>query len=234
MSESAPASIPAPEMPSAVRLIATLGLIALISGFTIVLVYQVTLEPIAQNHRDALERAVLRVLPGATQQANFRWADGSLTRLADDDIGGANLFAGFDATGQLVGIALEAAARGYAGEVRILYGYAPDREVIIGYTVLQSSETPGLGDKIETDRRFLANFDALDVALADDGESLRNPVRLVPQGTKQEPWEIDGITGATVSCRAVERALLESLRTHLPPLRPHLLTLDEPAGGDPS
>ena len=38
--------------------------------------------------------------------------------------------------------------------------------------VLESKETPGLGDKILHDRDFLANFESLDVSLKSDGSGL--------------------------------------------------------------
>lgn len=217
MSEmSTPSAATPPAMPSPLRLITTLGLIAMLSGFTIVLIYQMTLEPIARNHREALERAVFELLPGAVSRANFAVIDQELIRLSDEELASADLFAGFDEDGNLIGVALEAASRGYAGEIRVLFGYAPDREKIIGFTVLQSSETPGLGDKIETDPRFLANFEALDVRLDETGEALANPIQPVPEGAKTRPWEIDGITGATVSAVAVARALRESTETWVP------------------
>lgn len=210
-----------PAMPSPMKLIATLSVIAMISGFTIVLVYQGTQERIAENHRRALEQAVFTVLPGAVSRANFKISESGLRRLSDDDVGDANLFAGFREDGSLVGVALQGSARGYAGEIRVLYGYDPDREKIIGFTVLQSSETPGLGDKIESDPAFLSNFDALDARLDPDGKALLNPIVTVSQGTKEQPWEIDGMTGATVSSVAVGRALRESASARLPVLRAH-------------
>ena len=53
---------------------------------------------------------------------------------------------------------LTAAAQGYADVVRVLYGYDPACACIVGMTVLESKETPGLGDKIDTDPDFLLNF----------------------------------------------------------------------------
>lgn len=221
-----------PPMPSSARLIVTLALIAMISGFLVVLVYQVTLEPIARNHREALERAVFTVLPGATARSNYLLDDSGLQRLPDDDVGRANVFAGFDDAGALVGLALQASARGYADVIRILYGYSPDREAIIGFTVLQSSETPGLGDKIETDTAFLANFDELMVRLNEQGTALQNEIVTVKQGTKSEDWQIDGITGATVSTVAVGRALRESTRSMIPGLARHRDEFEPPRSND--
>ncbi len=100
-------------------------------------------------------------------------------------------------------IAIEAAGQGYADIIRILYGYDPNQQAVVGFHVLESKETPGLGDKIEKDPDFLANFKALDGSLNDDQTAVRNRVVPVKKGTKQSPWEVDGITGATISSRAI-------------------------------
>ncbi len=211
-----------PPMPSSGRLILTLAIIAMLSGFTVVLVYQVTLDPIARNNREALEKAIFEVLPGATARVNYRLDDGGLRPVSDRDLDEANMFAGYDKEGRLVGVAFEAAARGYADIIRVLYGYSPERECVIGYTVLQSAETPGLGDKIETDPNFLANFDGLDMRLNVEQTGLKHDIEAVKPGAKAEPWQIEGIAGATVSSVAVARALRENANRMLPLLIRHL------------
>jgi electron transport complex protein RnfG len=118
--------------------------------------------------------------------------------------------AGYDEKGSLVGVAIQAQEMGYQDVIRILYGYDPARDAIIGMQVLASKETPGLGDKIEKDPAFLANFDALDVSLAPDGQALQHPIEAVKGGEKSQPWQIDGITGATISSKAIASALRES------------------------
>ncbi len=205
-----------PAMPPAGRLILILSVIALISGVTIVFAYQITAEPIARNHRERLERAVFTVLPGAEQRVNYSLDDDGLARLAGEEIDRANVYAGYDSGGDLVGVALEASAMGYADTIRMLYGYSPQRECIIGFTVLQSSETPGLGALIATDPDFLANFECLDAELNEEQTALENEIRTVTRRDAEEDWEIDGITGATVSSEAVGRALRESAERYLP------------------
>lgn len=205
-----------PAMPPAGRLILILSVIALISGVTIVFAYQITAEPIARNHRQRLERAVFTVLPGAEQRVNYVLDEDGLTRLGDEEIDRANVYAGYDSGGDLVGVAMEASAMGYADTIRMLYGYSPERECIIGFTVLQSSETPGLGALIATDPDFLANFECLDAQLNEEQTALENEIRTVTRRDAEEDWEIDGITGATVSSEAVGRALRESSQRYLP------------------
>ncbi|TVQ24296.1 MAG: FMN-binding protein [Spirochaetaceae bacterium] len=216
-----------PPMPSPIRLVLTLALIAMLSGVTVVFAYQITLEPIARNHRLALERAVFEVLPGAVERANFLVEGDSLSALSDDEGDRANVYAGYDEDGDLIGVAMEGSARGYADNVRVLYGYSLEDECIIGFTVLQSSETPGLGEKIGSDPAFLANFECLDVRLNDAGTDLANPIRTVGPGEGAEPWEIDGIAGATVSSQAVGRALRESASRMIPVIREHAQLLTE-------
>jgi electron transport complex protein RnfG len=88
--------------------------------------------------------------------------------------------------------------------------------------VLESKETPGLGDKIIKDEDFLANFAALDATLKSDGSALENPIEAVKAGQKEQPWQIDGITGATISSKAVGDILRSSTEYMLPILAKQL------------
>ena len=87
--------------------------------------------------------------------------------------------------------------------------------------MLESKETPGLGDKIEKEDFFLANFEALDVSLEDDGRTIANPIKAVKQGEKVNPWEVDGITGATISSVAIADMLRQSTAEWIPDLEGH-------------
>jgi electron transport complex protein RnfG len=116
----------------------------------------------------------------------------------------------------LAGVAIEAQGMGYQDIIRLLYGYAPQSQAIVGMEVLASKETPGLGDKIEKDPAFLANFRALDVSIAADGQSLQRPVEAVKSGSKTLPSQIDGITGATISSKAIAAILRQSSAQWVP------------------
>ncbi len=177
--------------------------VGVVCALLIVAVYLATLDVIARNQVEALERAVLEVVPGAV-------------RFAQRDDLGQPVYAAFDAAGALAGIALEAQGMGYQDTVRILYGYDPAREQVVGLRVLQSRETPGLGDRVETDAAFRANFAALDVRLAPDGAGLLHPVQLVKPGEKTQAWQIDAISGATITSSAVARMLAASAAQWVP------------------
>ena len=111
---------------------------------------------------------------------------------------------------------MEASARGYQDVVKILYAYDPEQQGIVGITVLQSSETPGIGDKVETDANFQENFDCLDARLNEAGTELANEIITVKNGRKVNPWEIDGISGATITSTAIGKALNRGATTMLP------------------
>ncbi|MGC9451108.1 MAG: FMN-binding protein [Oceanipulchritudo sp.] len=207
---------PQPRMPGSGRLIMALGLIAVMSGLLVVLAFQLTAPVIAKNKQEALEKAIFTVLPQATVSKNYKLDESGLTALPDEAIAEANVFAGYDAGGKLAGLAMEASARGYQDVVRILYGYSLERSCVIGITVLQSTETPGLGDKVETDPDFLANFECLDASLNEAGTAVANPIVTVKNGNKTDPWQIDGISGATVTSTAIGTALRRSTTEMVP------------------
>ncbi len=205
--------------PSSFRLIGNLAGVAMLSGILVAATFQVTREPIRENQRAALEKSVFAILPEATTRRNFLLDANGLQPLPDEALSEANVFAGYDGQGKLTGVAMEASARGYQDVVRLLYSYDPESGCIMGFQILQSSETPGLGDRVETDPDFLANFDCLEAALNDAGTALANPIVTVKNGKKEHPWEIDAISGATVTSAAIGTALDESASEMVPLLQ---------------
>ncbi len=206
----------APDMPSAWRLVSTLTVVALLSGILVVLVYQYTKPIIAENKRIAIERAIFLIFPDANNALTFRIEDRRVVPVDANTTSGEIIHAVYDRSGQLLGITLEAAALGYQDEVRILYGFDPDKQCIIGFQVLKTAETPGLGSKISTDADFQANFHCLEAQVDVQHGGLRHAIRTVKHGSKQHPWEIDAISGATITSKAVGRMLNDSGQQLLP------------------
>jgi electron transport complex protein RnfG len=197
--------------------------VGLLCGLLIVSVFQLTRPVIERNKKEALQRAIFQVLPEARESGTFRWVgEEGFEGLEDESAGGDLVYAGYDEDGRLVGLAVEAAGMGYQDVIRLLYGYSFARDAVVGIRVLETKETPGLGDKIETDPAFLENFVRLDVALADDRSELRNPIQAVKPGEKEQPWQIDTITGATISSTAVAEILRDSTAWWVPRIRTHL------------
>jgi electron transport complex protein RnfG len=218
------------DQPSSLRMVLTMGGIGLFCGVLIVLTFQLTLPIITINKARALEKAIFDVIPAATSKTTFKQVGDKLEPLEGEDPISIKYYAGYDDDGRLVGIALEAAGQGFQDIVSILYGYSPECKCVIGMKVMASKETPGLGTKIETDPAFRANFDALDVALTEDGERIANPVVLVKPGKKSESWQIESITGATISSQAIADILEKSTAVMVPVIEKNLDTLE---GGAP-
>ena len=109
--------------------------------------------------------------------------------------------------GQLAGWVVKTAGQGYADKIEMLIGLDPMIEKITGIFVLDQKETPGLGNKIVTDEwrsQFLAKSTAQPLATVKGKASAGN--------------EIDAITGATISSKAVTdiiNAAVKNLRNPL-------------------
>ena len=182
----------------------------------IVMTFQTTLPIIKHNKTVALEKAVFKVLPGATQRVTFKKTENGFEAMSGDVTNEQVVYAGFDNENNLVGLAVEASGQGFQDVLNLLYGYSPEKQQIIGFYVLESRETPGLGDKIDKDENFLNNFKALDVSLDDNLQAIKNPVEPVKNGSKTNPWQVDCITGATISSKAVGNIIKQSTQYWCP------------------
>ena len=219
----------APRAASTFALVRALSVVSAICGIIIVLSYLATLDRAKANRRLAAERAVFKVLPAAKSvRAFYALPSGEIVAAvaADAPAGAIRFYAAYDGAGKFAGVAAEGAAKGYADTVRVMFGYQQSCRCIVGLGVVSMRETPGIGDKILTDKDFLANFKALDVKLNADLSALANEVKVVKHGTKTHPWEIDAISGSTVTSRAVGKGINEAAEALLPRLVPKIGQLE--------
>lgn len=192
--------ITAGKEPGSIRLVLSLALAGFISGVAIIGIFEVTLPTITANKARELREAVFKVLPGVSQMQKLYYVEDRLTTADGDDA--PIIYGGYGDNKDFVGYAITSSGPGYQDTIKVLYGYLPDQKKIVGMEILESRETPGLGDKIYKDQAFVANFDDL---LADP------EIVTVKKGTKSAPNEIDAITGATISSKAVARIINEGL-----------------------
>jgi H+/Na+-translocating ferredoxin:NAD+ oxidoreductase subunit G len=209
---------------SGATMIRTMAAIGLACGILIVLTYQLTYATIKENKARYLEKSIFEVLPNTTEKITFAYVDDVLRPLEEDEEAELLYYAGYDSNHQLTGIAVEAEGQGFQDLLRILYGYSPACHCIVGMKVLESKETPGLGDKIETDPKFRANFDALDVTLKNDKLTIANPIVLVKPRQKTNLWQIEAISGATISSRAIVNMLKTNTASAIPFIESNLNT----------
>lgn len=184
------------------RLLIALTLIAVIAGAILATVESVTREPIAEQRRLQMLRALSAVLPAFDNSPD----SDILTITTGSDRQGREvetIFYRGRNEEQLVGTAFRVMAPdGYSGNIAVMVGIRPDHSVH-AIEILTHAETPGLGDKI-SDPWYKALF--IDKTL--EGSDWR---------VKKDGGEFDQLTGATISARAVVGAVrtgLELYREH--------------------
>ena len=197
--------------PSSLRLILTLAIAGLVSGIAIIGIYESTLPTITANKARELREAVFKVLPGVSKMQALVHRDGRIVVVDAPDKDEPVVYGGYDDQGEFVGYAMPGAGPGFQDTIALLYGYRPGEKLVVGMEILESRETPGLGDKIYKDMDFVDEFSAL---------SVEPEIVAVKQGTGSAPNEVDAITGATISSKAVVRIINEThgaWATQLPP-----------------
>jgi len=103
--------------------------------------------------------------------------------------------------GKVTGVAYEIYGYGYGGEIDLMLGVDTQGQ-ILGVRVLSHSETPGLGDKIEKAKsKWIFEF---------DGKSLDN-TSAKQWHVKKDGGEFDQFSGATITPRAVVKAIKSGL-----------------------
>jgi electron transport complex protein RnfG len=190
----------APASPSSMRLVLTLAIAGLISGVAIIGIYETTLPTITANKARELREAVFKVLPGVTDMQPLVYRDGALvvSEPAKDE---PVVYGGYGEDGTFIGYAMPGAGPGFQDTIALLYGYQPAEKRVVGMEILESRETPGLGDKIYKDMDFVDEFYAL---------AIEPEIVAVKKGTKTADNHVDAITGATISSKAVVRIINET------------------------
>lgn len=102
------------------------------------------------------------------------------------------IFVGKNAAGEIAGYAAKGSdAGGYGGDIVLMVGFEADKKTVVCYKTLAAAETPGLGMKLNTPE-FMGQF------AGKDGTSL---------AVKKDGGAIDAITSATITSRAVCKAI---------------------------
>lgn len=178
------------------RLLITLTVVAASAGMLLSLMESVTREPIAKQRTLQQLKAISAVLP---QFDNSPDKDVVVLQNGTDKKGNPVQCTFFRARrgDQLVGIAFKVIAPdGYSGNIEVMVGL-DTAERIVAIEILAHAETPGLGSKI-SDPWFKDLF--RDRGL--DNTDWR---------VKKDGGEIDQITGATISPRAIVGAVKRGL-----------------------
>jgi Na+-translocating ferredoxin:NAD+ oxidoreductase subunit G len=185
-----------PQMVPAWRLVLTLGVAGAMAGALIVSVHQWTQPRILAHQARAVAAAIDEVLQApARVETLFLW-QGALTATPPagaDTVKLDRIWAGYDESGARVGYAIIGAEAGFQDVIRLMFGYDPAAQRVLGMRILESKETPGLGDKIFKDETFVSAFRTAQLPM----------IPTKPGSGTGDPREVDTITGATISARTV-------------------------------
>lgn len=178
---------------SSARLIATLATAGALAGLAIVMAFQWANPRIEAYKAKVLAESITEVLGGPDHYETVYVENGALTTQPSDTTGLDRVYVGYDENGKPMGVALEAAEAGFQDIITLIFGYDPASGDLMGMKVLDSKETPGLGDKIVKDTAFIDGF-----------ENVGTPLVGVKKGQGSGGHdEVVMITGATISSRAV-------------------------------
>ena len=104
--------------------------------------------------------------------------------------------------GKVSALVWETVGYGYAGEIKIIIAVDPEGK-ILGTRVLAHKETPGLGDKIEEAKGdWILKFTGLSISNPSDDK----------WKVKKDGGQFDQFSGATITPRAVVKAIHEALQ----------------------
>jgi electron transport complex protein RnfG len=191
-----PPEAPRPPEVKSSRLLLTLGTAGALAGLLIVFVYEATQPTIRAHKAEMLRLAIEEVLSAPYRYDTLYVYGDALTPALPEGVDREDVdmvFVGYDENGERAGFAITGAEPGFQDVIELIFGYDPATRQVLGMKVLTSRETPGLGDRIEKDSSFLAGF-----------EGVETPLVGVKAGRATGAAnEVDLITGATISSRAV-------------------------------
>jgi len=162
------------------KMIIVLTVIGIVSGTVLALMYKWSQPKIIANQIKETDAAIYQVLPETK----------SYKKITKDEL---TYFECFDNTKARIGTAILCKGNGYQGEIKLMVGVNADFSKFTGLIVLEQLETPGLGAKI-VEAKFQEQFRGL---------ATKPPIEYVKGVVPEEDNEIQAITGATISSRAV-------------------------------
>ena len=166
-------------------LILSLTIICLASGIMLAVVYDKTKQPIADAQKRKKTDAIKKVLPDCDNNP----VENNLVITNGES---KCTFYVARKNGKYAGAAFEVTtSEGYAGDINIMLGMAAD-DTISGLAILKHQETPGLGAHIKDDN-FPDRF-------------IGKNINTTKWSVKKDGGDIDAITAATISSRAITSA----------------------------
>ena len=162
------------------HMVAVLTIIGLLVGGILSSVNYFAAPLIEANRLKALKEAIFNVLPEAKNYETIE---------KDDKI----IYKGLNEDGDIIGYSFTADGPGYQANIKMMVGLRTDLSKLNGMKVLEQLETPGLGNFIEDDF-FQDQFKGLE---------FRPKIEYIKHRKPEKPNQIQALTGATISSKAV-------------------------------
>lgn len=177
-----------------------LFVITLISGLMLGFVYELTKEPIRLQQEKAVQEACAAVFSNAQfVEISYVPDENFAAELAAEGVKLGTVFEAKDAGNTLLGYVIETVStEGYGGNIVLYIGVSLDG-TLNDISILEISETPGLG--MRADEVLTPQFHQKKVS----------EFTYTKAGSKAES-EIDAISGATVTTKAVTNAINGGLK----------------------
>ena len=176
------------------NMVLVLVVAAMVTGGLLAWVNHITETPIRQQAKLALAEGVKMVMGGKPVKVErvdsiSQWVDNKESCFVIHHIQGG-------------GAAVETVTMGFGGDLKLLVGFSADG-AILGYTVLQHAETPGLGAK--ADAWFQRGH---------KGNIIGKSPRQAPLTVKQDGGGVDAITASTITSRAFLKAVNQAYQAY--------------------
>jgi electron transport complex protein RnfG len=178
------------------KLIFILFLVCGIAAGSLAFVNAATKEPIAKYAAIEREEARKRVFPDADEFYESESYDEWTAQKLDEKSGSVFEWTATE-SGVPAGYVFQTSIQGYSGPIKLIFGADLDGTVT-GLRILSHTETPGLGAKITTEN-FLRQFAG------------KTADQLILKKDDPSKGALDAISAATISSRAVTRAVREAL-----------------------
>ncbi len=189
-----------------IKIIIVLTAVCAISAFLLGIVNNITADRIVKQRQNAKLRAITSALPSdkirydndpskdVVKIPEWREKDGTIKEiyLARRE-------------GKIVGIAFTSFSQGYNGLISVMIGIGLD-EKLVGIEIIEHLETPGLGSRIESPELFKNQFYGKSTKGSVDGNLM-----LIKGKKADKDWEIEALTGATISSSGVVQAINDGL-----------------------
>jgi electron transport complex protein RnfG len=179
-----------------------LATLAAICTALVAVTHRVTAIQITANEEEYLEQSLIPVLGGLSYTNNL--SDSALVIDPPHELPGAGpatVYRAYSGTSPVAALFVVSARDGYSGPIKLLIGIDTSMSVT-RVRILEHRETPGLGDLIEASKSdWIRQF---------EGKSLSAPSR-DSWMIKRDGGEFDQLTGASITPRAVIKAIRETL-----------------------